>query len=98
MVDLSTLLITRRTSQVSSRQVPTTIRGCALSLYFVDQLTARQIVLLGHVFDIDIQSRQVTISWLVIGCGGLRMPNAPDYYGVKNCGRPSVGANFFVDG
>ena len=49
-----------------------------------------QIVLLGHVFNVDIPSRQVSISWLIIGCGGLQMPYTTTY-GVTNCGRLAVG-------
>ena len=56
-----------------------------------------QVVLLGHVYNVDIPSRQIDISWLMIGCGTLRLPGTSTY-GVRNCGRLARGVKFFVDG
>ncbi|KAI0341745.1 hypothetical protein BDW22DRAFT_1429858 [Trametopsis cervina] len=55
------------------------------------------IALIGHVFDIDIPSRSVQISWLIIGCGELRQSGTSSY-SVDTCGRLNVPADFFVDG
>lgn len=53
--------------------------------------------LIGHVYNIDIPSRTVQISWLIIGCGAMQMPGTTTY-DVASCGRLNVAADFFIDG
>ncbi|KIP09502.1 hypothetical protein PHLGIDRAFT_18603 [Phlebiopsis gigantea 11061_1 CR5-6] len=53
--------------------------------------------LLGHVYNIDVTSHTVQISWLIIGCGGLQMEDTTTYH-VSTCGRLNVPADFYVDG
>ncbi|EKM55382.1 uncharacterized protein PHACADRAFT_93717, partial [Phanerochaete carnosa HHB-10118-sp] len=54
--------------------------------------------LIGHVYNIDIPSRTVQISWLIIGCGAMQMPGTAPFYNVQSCGLLTEPANFYVDG
>ncbi|GJE87189.1 hypothetical protein PsYK624_032720 [Phanerochaete sordida] len=58
---------------------------------------ASGVSLIGHVYNVDITSRTVQISWLIIGCGEMQMPGSTTY-GVESCGRLSIAADFYVDG
>ncbi|KAI0082697.1 hypothetical protein K474DRAFT_1767480 [Panus rudis PR-1116 ss-1] len=55
------------------------------------------IALLGNVYDIDIPSRIVSISWLIVGCGELMFPNSSGVYS-PYCGRLSTTTDFYADG
>ena len=53
--------------------------------------------MLGHVYNIDIPARQVDVSWLILGCGDLKMPNSVVYSAKGYCGLLQGSVDFFVD-
>ncbi|KAI0341744.1 hypothetical protein BDW22DRAFT_1429857 [Trametopsis cervina] len=55
------------------------------------------ILLIGHIYDVDIDNRRVQISWLIDGCGQYRMPYTTSY-SVENCGRLNRPTFFFING
>ncbi|GJE87179.1 hypothetical protein PsYK624_032620 [Phanerochaete sordida] len=66
----------------------------------VDDVVNNQtgIVFLGHVYNIDIPSRQVDVSWLILGCGDLRLNSTVVYSKKGYCGRLNTDVDFYVDG
>ncbi|CAL1704824.1 unnamed protein product [Somion occarium] len=57
-------------------------------------------VLLGNIYNIDIPSRSVSISWLVVGCGEFQSSNASTsgFIYAPNCSRLNGTVDFYVDG
>ena len=56
-----------------------------------------QIALIGHAYNIDVFSRAVQMSWLVVGCGSFALPNTKSYQSQK-CGSPNVAVDLYFDG
>ncbi|KAI0331228.1 hypothetical protein GY45DRAFT_1336372 [Cubamyces sp. BRFM 1775] len=54
------------------------------------------LALLGHAYDIDLPSRQVQISWLVMGCGSFAATRGT--YRSKQCGRLNRAVDLYFDG
>ncbi|KAI0633341.1 hypothetical protein C8Q77DRAFT_782089 [Trametes polyzona] len=54
------------------------------------------VALLGHVYNVDIPSRQVQISWLILGCGSLALSGGT--YQSEHCGRVNNTVDFYFDG
>ncbi|EIW63013.1 uncharacterized protein TRAVEDRAFT_69173 [Trametes versicolor FP-101664 SS1] len=54
------------------------------------------LALLGHAYDVDLPSRQVQISWLILGCGTFA--STVGTYDSTNCGRLNTAADFYFDG
>ncbi|KAF8586592.1 hypothetical protein K439DRAFT_1631476 [Ramaria rubella] len=61
---------------------------------------ASGITLLGHFTNVDVDGRQVMISWFIAGCGDQYMlPNDdPPYYDSTRCGYSAKAVDVFVDG
>ncbi|EIN07272.1 hypothetical protein PUNSTDRAFT_144789 [Punctularia strigosozonata HHB-11173 SS5] len=54
---------------------------------------------LGHIYNIDVDARQVQISWLIVGCGaGFLLDGTAGVLGAKNCGDLSRAIDIYVDG
>jgi hypothetical protein len=54
---------------------------------------------LGHIYGIDVDARQVQISWSVVGCGdGFVFNGTTGILGVNNCGSLSRAIDIYVDG
>ncbi|KAH9894975.1 hypothetical protein C8Q73DRAFT_790170 [Cubamyces lactineus] len=54
------------------------------------------LALLGHAYDIDLPSRQVQISWLIMGCGSFAATRGT--YRSKQCGRLNRAVDLYFDG
>ncbi|KAI0769667.1 hypothetical protein BD413DRAFT_555954 [Trametes elegans] len=55
------------------------------------------LALLGHAYDVDIQARQVQMSWLIMGCGSYATGVGNTYHS-KNCGRLNRPVDLYFDG
>jgi hypothetical protein len=55
------------------------------------------IFFLGHIYQVNVQNRSVSISWLVGGCGNLRLQNAPTFGKVSQCGQANVPLDVYID-
>lgn len=55
-----------------------------------------QLALLGHAYNVDLPSRQVQISWLILGCGTFA--STVGTYDSQNCGRLNTAVDFYFDG
>ncbi|KAJ7463727.1 hypothetical protein FB451DRAFT_1370627 [Mycena latifolia] len=60
-------------------------------------------VFVGHIFHVDLDLRQMLVSWQPAGCGKYFARTEPSYalqnYGTgTNCGRPSVNVSLLING
>ncbi|KAI0743839.1 hypothetical protein C8Q80DRAFT_1183428, partial [Daedaleopsis nitida] len=56
------------------------------------------VALLGHAYNINAAARQVQMSWLILGCGSLAIYRGVSSYSSRQCGRPNIAVDFYVDG
>ncbi|KAF8813459.1 hypothetical protein BYT27DRAFT_7250980 [Phlegmacium glaucopus] len=55
------------------------------------------IFFLGHVYKVNVSDRTISVSWLVGGCGNLRLQRASNFTDSK-CGLANVSFDVYVDG
>jgi len=55
------------------------------------------IFFLGHVYQVNVENRSVSISWLVGGCGNLQLQNAPNFGTESQCGQASVPLDVYIN-
>jgi hypothetical protein len=83
---------------VSSTQSLTNVSRVPDSLPYLTQL-----VFVGHVFNVDIKQRQLSIQWQPAGCGSFYNRTESSYSlenegTTDNCGRITVPVNVYING
>ncbi|TFK67770.1 hypothetical protein BDN72DRAFT_960751 [Pluteus cervinus] len=59
---------------------------------------ASGVVLLGHIYQVDVDDRTLSVSWYVGGCGTYRSTNEAIAKGSANCSQPNVPLSIFMGG
>ncbi|KAF8499341.1 hypothetical protein BU17DRAFT_102829 [Hysterangium stoloniferum] len=55
------------------------------------------VLLIGHIYQIKVDDRTISVSWLVGGCGSFKSESAGLFDHSPNCGPLNVAANIYID-
>ncbi|KAF8650727.1 hypothetical protein AX16_005100 [Volvariella volvacea WC 439] len=58
---------------------------------------ANGVVLLGHIYKVDLTERMIGVSWHVGGCGSYSAQNAPISKGTTHCSLPNVPLDVYMN-
>ena len=59
-----------------------------------------QIAVIGHIYNLDLHTRGLSISWILAGCGDYRLPSFAGHYGrpYTTCAPPDRPVDVYFDG
>ncbi|KAF9645487.1 hypothetical protein BDM02DRAFT_3189684 [Thelephora ganbajun] len=62
-------------------------------------LNVTGIAIIGHIYHLDLETRALSISWVLAGCGDYRLPSYPDHFGrtFTTCSPPDRPVDVYFD-